>query len=502
MSCTRTSRRIALCIALCITLPLPAHAADFAAGSLIIPLDTGYQDSGMLQAFGLVYRLLSQGIPVQQVIAPGKAQGGVDFVANATDVQTAQTIKDHDYRGGPYVVGATHAAAALVVIAGWHGEGHVTTVHETTAPFSGSVARTLTAPPTIAVFANGNELTAFEYLNAAGIPDGTGQPWPNTTDTSRKYPGYPDVLDTAEIAGPTTTGAADGALFKVNGWPAYCFLVSMHYSIVLDNEVVREVRQWLNFGPDNQVYLQCISVTVFENSPNGFFLTTNGLVDDGGIPNPLRYWTPDAPAAQFDGPIAGDGGSLNSIGLASGSSFKPNVSVRIEEDRGQSSPNQIQIMHLTGYLDGNTSKGRVTVLAGHDYSTSLPVSTNPPTNAVRLFLNAALESGCTHSQVTAIGDRRSRPPVATLELSSAPEPFGAFTRVRYALPASGWTDAVVYDVGGRVVRRLASGNQTAGPHTLTWDGRLESGRQAPSGVYLVRVRTATISGTKRVTLLR
>ena len=65
-----------------------ARADTFAQGSLIIPMDTTYQDAGMLKAFGLVYSLLRQGVPVQWVIRPGKAHLGVDFTTSAIDHQS------------------------------------------------------------------------------------------------------------------------------------------------------------------------------------------------------------------------------------------------------------------------------------------------------------------------------------------------------------------------------------------------------------------------------
>src|SRR5260221_13808203 len=40
-----------------------ARADTFAAGSLIVPMDTTYQDNGMLKAFGLVYDLLRKDVP-------------------------------------------------------------------------------------------------------------------------------------------------------------------------------------------------------------------------------------------------------------------------------------------------------------------------------------------------------------------------------------------------------------------------------------------------------
>jgi len=49
-------------------LPGVAQADEFAAGSLIIPMDTDFQDLGMLRAYGLVYQLLYEGVPVRWVI--------------------------------------------------------------------------------------------------------------------------------------------------------------------------------------------------------------------------------------------------------------------------------------------------------------------------------------------------------------------------------------------------------------------------------------------------
>ena len=44
----------------------------FATQSLIIPMDLAYQDKGMFQAYGLLFQLLRQGVPVAWVIDPKK----------------------------------------------------------------------------------------------------------------------------------------------------------------------------------------------------------------------------------------------------------------------------------------------------------------------------------------------------------------------------------------------------------------------------------------------
>jgi uncharacterized repeat protein (TIGR01451 family)/MYXO-CTERM domain-containing protein len=364
---------------------------QFAAGSLVIPMDTTYQNNGMLRAYGLVYRLLAQGVPVHWAVLTGKALGAADFTASGTDLQTGQVITDHGYRGGPFVISASDRDRALPIINGWHAAGNVTTVHSMTTSFTADIRRTLVAAPKIAVFADGNELIAFTNLNAAGIPDSLGQPWPTSVDRTRNYPSHPDVLNATEIKGPTIGGSPDGALIRSDGTSPYCHITSMHYSLPAEDEVVREVRAWLNLGPTTHAYMQCFAVEVFENSASGKLITTAGLRDDGDAPTQVAVRVPDDPLSQLDGSLVVDTGTTDSIGLAPGSAFRPNTRVLIN---AAAYPENQRMVWISGYLDGNPAKGRVTYLAGHKYSTSLPVTNNPKTNGVRLFLNSLFESPC------------------------------------------------------------------------------------------------------------
>ena len=62
----------------------------------------------------------------------------------------------------------------------------------------------------------------------------------------------------------------------------------------------------------------------------------------------------------------------------------------------------------------------------------------------------------------------------------------------------------IYDVGGRLVRRLADRFFATGEHEVVWDGRDEGGRRAARGVYFARVkyRTTRLDAVKKVTVLR
>ncbi|MDZ4806444.1 MAG: FlgD immunoglobulin-like domain containing protein, partial [Candidatus Eisenbacteria bacterium] len=58
------------------------------------------------------------------------------------------------------------------------------------------------------------------------------------------------------------------------------------------------------------------------------------------------------------------------------------------------------------------------------------------------------------------------------------------------LPAASEVTLGIYDITGRLVRRMTHGRLPAGPHRLDWDGRTESGGTATAGVYLVRLEAA------------
>lgn len=68
-------------------------------------------------------------------------------------------------------------------------------------------------------------------------------------------------------------------------------------------------------------------------------------------------------------------------------------------------------------------------------------------------------------------------------LGSVPNPFHPGTSILFALERTGRTEIHIYDLRGRLVRRLDAGTSMPGEHVLTWDGRSKEGGPAPSGVY-------------------
>lgn len=387
----KVQHSIALATIVALT-PALAVADDFAAGSLIVPMDTTYQDMGMLEAYGLVYELLRQGVPVRWVIKPGKAMGGVDLTAAGTDLRSGAAIASHDYRGGPWVVDAADAAAALPVITAWQAKNLATTVHESGAAFSAEVAHTLLVAPNIAMMADGNQKIARKYMVAAKIPDSTGDPlWPDSS---------PDMLDPAELSGPSGDVHHDGKLFDADGDPVYCQFMSMHWAVG-DAEknpgVVAEMREFLTHP--THLYAQCQAVNAFENHPeHGYFLTTKGFLI-GQTPKSYDFYQNDSPYAQLDGAFLSVGGSEPAYTLPPGEAYKGTDIVMITE---KDTPIGVNDVWMTGFLDGVCpadtkgclGAGKVSYLGGHEYDVTLPISMNPETQGARLFLNSLFESPC------------------------------------------------------------------------------------------------------------
>jgi hypothetical protein len=70
-------------------------------------------------------------------------------------------------------------------------------------------------------------------------------------------------------------------------------------------------------------------------------------------------------------------------------------------------------------------------------------------------------------------------------------------RVSYSLLETGIVDLAAYDVSGRRIAELTSGRQSAGVHTVMFDGN-----GIPSGVYMLRLQSAGQSSMMKVMLVK
>jgi hypothetical protein len=101
------------------------------------------------------------------------------------------------------------------------------------------------------------------------------------------------------------------------------------------------------------------------------------------------------------------------------------------------------------------------------------------------------------STITGVGDGTKGLP----RLMSNPNPFDGATTVSFGLERSGPVQLAVYGVDGRRVRRLIGWSLEAGPHSIAWDGRDDSGRRVPAGMYLFRLEASGKNWTGRTVRL-
>jgi flagellar hook assembly protein FlgD len=83
-----------------------------------------------------------------------------------------------------------------------------------------------------------------------------------------------------------------------------------------------------------------------------------------------------------------------------------------------------------------------------------------------------------------------------------PNPTNPGTTISYALTTAGPATVRLYDLAGRHVRTLASGDHNPGRHTVHWDGRDAGGAPVAAGVYHVVVAHDGSHGVARVTVVK
>jgi hypothetical protein len=83
-----------------------------------------------------------------------------------------------------------------------------------------------------------------------------------------------------------------------------------------------------------------------------------------------------------------------------------------------------------------------------------------------------------------------------------PNPFNPSTTISFELPKAQTVMLCIYNLGGQMVRTLASGTYGAGVYQMVWDGRDEQGRQVTSGIYYSVLNTTDKVLTKKLLLTK
>jgi hypothetical protein len=84
-----------------------------------------------------------------------------------------------------------------------------------------------------------------------------------------------------------------------------------------------------------------------------------------------------------------------------------------------------------------------------------------------------------------------------------PNPFNPSTTIRYDIPVGSGTVPVkvfIYDIRGRLVRKLVDQEKESGSYQVHWAGRDDNGQQVSSGVYLYRIEAGDFLSTRKMVM--
>lgn len=234
------------------------------------------------------------------------------------------------------------------------------------------------------------------------------------------------------------------------------------------------------------------------------YLTREGLVGtnpftSGALGTPtvdVRTGTFGAPAVEVTdaGAAATASDAAWVIGSATGNGYALGIELK---------PSGLGAINPTGRTQFRVTFPQVGSSAGADYvAVSDGDITAPPAGFPTLaaymgtsapFLDVA------YTLPVAVGDG---PSLGARVLPASPNPFRFSTSIRFELRQTESVRLEIFDVRGARVATLMEGEALpAGGHATTWNGRDQTGRLAPAGIYLVRLEAGGRTWSGRIARL-
>ena len=91
-----------------------------------------------------------------------------------------------------------------------------------------------------------------------------------------------------------------------------------------------------------------------------------------------------------------------------------------------------------------------------------------------------------------VGTSKQTQPVIKFKLfQNYPNPFNPYTTIKYIVPQSSFINLRVYDINGREIKNIYTGDQSTGEYELIWDGKDLNGNDVASGVYFIKLKAVS-----------
>ena len=118
------------------------------------------------------------------------------------------------------------------------------------------------------------------------------------------------------------------------------------------------------------------------------------------------------------------------------------------------------------------------------------------------LLGEVLFSGIVDHWIETGTNKEETLPVAFALYQNYPNPFNPDTDIRFSVPENETINLSIYNVQGRKVRTLVSGEKKRGFHRVRWDGKDGNGSEVSSGIYIYRLRSDSRVQVKRMVKLK
>ena len=105
------------------------------------------------------------------------------------------------------------------------------------------------------------------------------------------------------------------------------------------------------------------------------------------------------------------------------------------------------------------------------------------------------------STATAIGDHQT-PPAELVLHQNHPNPFNPVTTISFTVPEKSMINLSVYNVEGKLIKKLINESLDRGLKQCQWDGTGLQGTSVSSGVYFYRLKTGNKVLTRKMVLLK
>ncbi len=104
--------------------------------------------------------------------------------------------------------------------------------------------------------------------------------------------------------------------------------------------------------------------------------------------------------------------------------------------------------------------------------------------------------------MTGVDDGDANLPAGFSLAQNMPNPFNPSTAINYTITQKAHVRLDIYNMLGRRVRTLVDEAQSAGTHSVEFDGRSDSGNMLASGIYLYRLNAGDQNAVKKMILLK